>query len=150
VTKSIDPVGSLDLRHAEALAGFLAQIQKMVDAAVAAALLQSRDQQQPNEPEVLKLTEFCKRNNMGKSKWHELVRTGHAPEYMRYGKEYRITKKAEAEWRTTMAKHAKSAEVQLEHERRREMAREAGKKAGKSELHVCRRPSKGRRKGARA
>jgi hypothetical protein len=140
VTKPIDGASpAFDLSHAEALLGLLTPlIRPMIDVAVTAALQQSRDEQNSNEPDVFTLTEFCKRNHMGKSKWHELVKTGLAPEFMRYGKEYRITRKAEAEWRAMMAQRAKSAEVQLEHARRVEMAKKAGKFAGKSPNHVCR------------
>jgi hypothetical protein len=71
VTKTIDPVGALafDLRHAEALLRSLSPLlQPMIDVAVAAALQQHRDEQkQPDEREVLNLTEFCQRNHMGKS-----------------------------------------------------------------------------------
>lgn len=152
-----DPVGSLttspaiDLRHAEALFGLLAPLlRQLIDVAVAAALQQYCDEQRSNEPDVLNLTQFCKRNNMGKTYFYQLVKDGLAPEFMLYGKEYRITIAAETAWRAKKHERAKSEEVQLERARRTEANKELGKKAAQSEKHVCRRPAKGRRKGARS
>ena len=115
-----DPVGSLttspaiDLRHAEALFGLLAPLlRQLIDVAVAAALQQYCDEQRSNEPDVLNLTQFCKRNNMGKTYFYQLVKDGLAPEFMLYGKEYRITIAAETAWRAKKHERAKSEEVQL-------------------------------------
>jgi hypothetical protein len=140
VTKRTDPVGSFDARHAEALVGVFAPlIRQMIDGAVAAALQQYRDEQRsPLELEVFKLTEFCQRNNMGRSKFHQLKKTGLAPEYMRYGREYRITRAAEAEWRAKEHERAKSAEEQLKGERRKVLAHKANEGWKKRRKQIAR------------
>jgi hypothetical protein len=129
VTKPITPI-AFDARHAELIvlidqriavtnAALIALFQHMI----AEALPKKAEQEQ----DVLTLTQFCKRNHMGKSKFYHLVKVGLAPEFMRYGKEYRITRAAEAAWRVMMAERTKSVDERLEHERRSTAARKAAK-----------------------
>jgi hypothetical protein len=78
---------------------------------------------------VFRISEFCKRNQLSNTKFHDLKKNGLGPCEMHYGKMIRITEKAEADWRAMMEKLATSKAAQLERARRTAQTSRAGKKS---------------------
>jgi hypothetical protein len=76
--------------------------------------------------------EFCFRNHISLTKYHDLLRNGLGPRTM-LG---RITEEAEKEWQRQMEERDASEAVQLARQRRVEIAKRAGKIAAASPLHV--------------
>jgi hypothetical protein len=91
------------------------------------------------------VSEFCFAQRFSKSFYYELKRRGLNPDELEVLGVKRITPEAEEAWLARMAEHAKSVAAQLESERRRAQAAEAGRAAAASPLHVSRRPRKSSR-----
>lgn len=89
--------------------------------------------------------EFCFRNHISKTKYHELQRRGLGPRTM-LG---RITEEAEKEWQRAMEARDASEAVQLERQRRVELASRAGKISAASPLHVSNAGSRKKKKRVR-
>jgi hypothetical protein len=90
--------------------------------------------------------EFCYVENMSPTKYHGLKSKGLGPEELNVDGMIRITPEARAKWRERMAELAKSEAAQLEAERRRAHAAEAGRIAVQSPRHVSRRKLQPRRR----
>jgi hypothetical protein len=71
-------------------------------------------------------SEFCYVENMSPTKYHGLKNKGLGPEEMNVDGMIRITPEARAKWHERMAVLAKSEAAQLEAERRRAQAAQAG------------------------
>ena len=84
-------------------------------------------------------SEFCYVENMSPTKYHGLKNKGLGPEEMNVDGMIRITPEARAKWHERMAELAKSEAAQLEAERRRAQAAQAGKIAAASPLHISKR-----------
>jgi hypothetical protein len=84
-------------------------------------------------------SEFCYVENMSTTKYHDLKNKGLGPEELNVDGMIRITPEARAKWHERMAELAKSEAAQLEAERRRAQAVEAGKIAAASSLHISKR-----------
>jgi hypothetical protein len=82
---------------------------------------------------------FCYVENISPTKYHGLKNKGLGPEEMNVDGMIRITPEARAKWHERMAELAKSKAGQLEAERRRAQAAQAGKIAAASPLHVSKR-----------
>lgn len=82
---------------------------------------------------VLSPQEFRERNRLSRTKFFELKRDGLGPRTMLNGS---ITLEAERDWRREMEKAATTERAKLEHARRVELARRAGRAAAASPLHV--------------
>jgi hypothetical protein len=85
--------------------------------------------------------EWCKARHLSRSTYHKLKNFGLGPKELEIPgtRIKRITPEADAEWEARMAELAKSEAAQLEAERRRAQAAEAGKLAAQSPNHVSRR-----------
>ena len=90
------------------------------------------------------LSEFRYVENMSPTKYHGLKNKGLGPEEMNVDGMIRITPEARAKWHERMAELAKSEAAQLEAERRRAQAAEAGKIAAASPLHISKRVARRR------
>jgi hypothetical protein len=87
------------------------------------------------------IPEWCKARRLSRSTYHKLKKLGRGPKELEIPgtRIKRITPEADAEWEARMAELAKSETAQLEAERRRAQAAEAGKLAAQSPNHVSRR-----------
>ena len=87
------------------------------------------------------IPEWCKARRLSRSTYHKLKKLGRGPKELEIPgtRIKRITPEADAEWEARMAELAKSEDAQLEAERRRAQAAEAGKLAAQSPNHVSRR-----------
>jgi hypothetical protein len=95
-------------------------------------------------------SEFCYVENMSPTKYHGLKNKGLGPEEMNVDGMIRITPEARAKWHERMAELAKSEAAQLEAERRRAQAAQAGKIAAASPRHISKQQQKPRRRQRQA
>lgn len=104
-----------------------------------------------SEPPDKTITEFCAKKRISKASWYELEKRGLAPEVLEIPgtRIRRITAAAEAAWDARMVELMQSKAAQLEAERRRAQAAEAGRIAAQSPRHISRRPARHRGKGER-
>ena len=90
--------------------------------------------------------QFCWVENMSSAKYFALKRKGLGPRVDNIDGLQRISPESRQEWHKRMAELAQSEAAQLEAERRRELAIEAGRAAAKSPLHVSKRKSPRRKR----
>ena len=84
--------------------------------------------------------QFCWVENISLAKYFELKKKGLGPRVEDIDGVKRITPQAREEWHERMAELAKGEAAQLEAERRRVQAAEAGRIAAASPRHISRRP----------
>jgi hypothetical protein len=97
----------------------------------------------------LSRNEFCYIENISRAKFFDLKKRGLTPDETNIDGLIRITPQAREMWHERMAELAKSAAVQLEAERRRELAVIAGRAAAASPLHISKRQKPLRRRRRR-
>src|SRR5262245_35085382 len=90
------------------------------------------------------LSEFRYVENMSAAKYYDLKNKGLGPEEMNVDGMIRLTPEARASGHERLAELAKSEAAQLEAERRRAQAAQAGKIAAASPLHISKRVARRR------
>lgn len=65
---------------------------------------ESARKQRRAKPNAMKITDFCKRNSLGRSTFYSLVAQGLGPKIMKIGKSVRISRRAERSWIRRMEK----------------------------------------------
>jgi predicted DNA-binding transcriptional regulator AlpA len=95
----------------------------------------------PIEERSISIPEFCALEGMSTTTYYSLKKDGLAPREKRLpGRNWvRITPAARRGWHVLMEKKSKEKAEVLERERRVEQSKIAGKKAGASPKHICRR-----------
>jgi hypothetical protein len=98
----------------------------------------------------LTIQEFCVAEHISKASLYDLLKRGLGPELFNIPgtRIRRITPQAREAWRDRMAQLAQAEAVQIEAERRRELAAVAGRIAARSPLHVSRQKRKKNRRPA--
>jgi hypothetical protein len=104
-----------------------------------AALIRNMMVEEQMGPQAYTVSEFCIAHRISLSTWHAQRKAGKGPRVMQIGSQFRVAVEAAKEWRAQREKEAASKAAQLEHRRRAALASKAGKIAGASPLHVCRR-----------
>ena len=92
------------------------------------------------------IKEFCRDEKISRCTFHKMQRLGLGPVELRIPgtNVVRITAMARREWHQRMAELAQHEAARIEQARRVELAREAGRAAARSALHVSRRPPRNR------
>ncbi len=101
--------------------------------------------------ETMHFRQWCRVKGFSISSGYKMKKLGLAPELLEVPgiRGARVTPQADYDWEARMAEAAKSKEAQLEAQRRRAQAAEAGRIAAQSPRHVSRRQlqPKHRRRG---
>jgi hypothetical protein len=92
--------------------------------------------------------QWCRAKGLSVSSGYKIKNSGLGPELLEVPgvRGSRVTPEADAAWEARMAEAAKSQDAQLEAERRRAQAAEAGRIAAQSPRHVSRRKLQPRRR----
>jgi hypothetical protein len=84
-----------------------------------------------------KITEFCERNALSKTRYHKLQRAGRGPVEMRDGQTVRISAEAEIEWQRALAQP--TADTKRSRKVAQQKGRLGGQLSAQSPRHISRR-----------